>query len=263
MTVNSCIQNLDFQRISPNRRAIRENVEVPEIKLLVVEDEPGIRKLLQLHLEELHADVVQCDDGAVGLELATQASWDLILLDIQLPNVSGLDICKKLRSSGDQTPILMLTAKISELDRVLGLELGADDYVSKPFSPVELIARIRALLRRSAMTNKAVSQVLTCKTLALGNIEIDTQQHTVTADNQQVELTAKEFELLLLFMQNPGQVFRRSELLDQVWGYNHTGYEHTVNSHINRLRKKIEINPAEPVHITTVWGIGYKFEMLA
>ena len=113
------------------------------------------------------------------------------------------------------------------------------------------------------MTNKAVSQALTCKTLALGNIEIDTQQHTVTADNQQVELTAKEFELLLLFMQNPGQVFRRSELLDQVWGYNHTGYEHTVNSHINRLRKKIEMNPAEPAHIITVWGVGYKFEMLA
>jgi len=238
-------------------------MEVPKIRMLVVEDEPGIRRLLQLHLEELHSDVTECADGAHGLELATQGGWDLILLDLQLPNVSGLDICKKLRSSGDQTPILMLTAKISELDRVLGLELGADDYVSKPFSPVELIARIRALLRRAAMTSNAALQAPSCNTLTHGKIEIDVQQHTVTADNQEVELTAKEFELLLLFMQNPGQVFRRSELLDQVWGYNHAGYEHTVNSHINRLRKKIEINPAEPDHIITIWGIGYKFEALA
>jgi len=226
-----------------------------------VEDEPGIRKLLQLHLEELHADVTECDDGAAGLELAQSEAWDLILLDLQLPQVSGLDICKKIRSSGDQTPILMLTAKTSELDRVLGLELGADDYVSKPFSPLELVARIRALLRRASMSKTAAR--VEENSLTRGRIELDVQQHKVITNDQEVELTAKEFELLLLFMRNPGQVFRRSELLDQVWGYNHAGYEHTVNSHINRLRKKIEFNPAEPDHIITVWGIGYKFDAVA
>jgi len=259
----ACIRNEGYKRIPIKFRNSTNLVDVKKIKLLVVEDEPGIRKLLQLHLEELHADVVECEDGAQGLALAEDGGWDMILLDLQLPSLSGLDICKTLRAAGDQTPILMLTAKISELDRVLGLEMGADDYVSKPFSPIELIARIRALLRRSAITELSIQQPNNEDILVRGKIEVDVQQHRVTSDNQDVELTAKEFELLLLFIRNPGQVFRRSDLLDRVWGYSHTGYEHTVNSHINRLRKKIEINPAEPDHIITVWGVGYKFEAQA
>lgn len=254
------IQYQDYQRIAIQTRESRDdNVEIDKIKLLVVEDEPGIRKLLQLHLEEFHAEIVECDDGATGLQLATSSNWDLILLDLQLPNISGLDICKKIRSRGDQTPILMLTAKTSELDRVLGLEMGADDYVSKPFSPIELIARIRALLRRAGMTVKNSATHSNENNLTRGTIELDVQQHKVILDEQEVELTVKEFELLLLFMRNPGKVFRRSDLLDKIWGYSHAGYEHTVNSHINRLRKKIEINPADPNHIITVWGVGYKF----
>lgn len=257
------IRKDEYQRIPIKFGKLSGPVDVKKIKLLVVEDEPGIRKLLQLHLEELHADVIECEDGAKGLSLAEQGGWDLILLDLQLPNLSGLDICKHLRAAGDQTPILMLTAKISELDRVLGLEMGADDYVSKPFSPIELIARIRALLRRASITELNSRNPATKETLSHGNIEVDVQQHRVISDNQEIELTAKEFELLLLLIRSPGQVFRRSELLDQIWGYSHTGYEHTVNSHINRLRKKIEINPAEPDHIITVWGVGYKFEAQA
>lgn len=229
----------------------------PPLKLLVVEDDEDIARLILLHLEELHASVCHVARGDEALQRCREDTWDLVLLDLRLPGLSGLEVCRQLREAGDQTPILMLTSKSSELDRVLGLELGADDYVTKPFSPIELVARVKAILRRARQTSGAT--VETQQLLRCGNLTIDVREHRVTHREEEVDLTAREFDLLLHFARHPGQVFRRSELLDEVWGYGHEGYEHTVNSHINRLRAKIEDNPTTPSAILTVWGVGYKF----
>ncbi len=232
-----------------------DKVSPRALDILVVEDDKDIARLVCLHLEDLNANTTHIDNGRKALAAAIDGQWDLIILDLRLPEMSGLDICRKLRESGNQTPVLMLTAKSTELDRVLGLELGADDYVTKPFSPIELNARIKAILRRTQQPQ----QILEDKVLQCGPFSISTRTHEVCYRDMPVELTAREFDLLLHFARNPGQVFKRSELLDEVWGYGHDGYEHTVNSHINRLRSKIEENPAEPHHILTVWGVGYKF----
>ena len=227
-------------------------------RILLVEDDPDIARLVTLHLSELEPDIEHCDRGDVALERALREDWALIVLDLRLPGLGGLDLCRKLREEGKHTPILMLTSKASELDRVLGLEMGADDYVTKPFSPIELTARIKAILRRvslEARQGPAAEGLLEC-----GALTICTRDHRVTLRGRLVDLTSREFDLLLHFARQPGRVFRRSELLDDVWGYGHDGYEHTVNSHINRLRAKIEDNPAKPARITTVWGVGYKFE---
>lgn len=244
--------------------------ELSNANVLLVEDDQDITNLVKLHLEDQHASVTHCDNGARALDLALNDNWDLIILDLQLPKLSGLDVCRKLRAERNLTPIIMVTAKTSELDRVLGLELGADDYVSKPFSPAELMARVRALLRRASISraNSHASTLLQHeqdqkKALNFGSININLQRHQVTVEQKHVDLTSKEFDLLLYFARHPGHVFRRSDLLDKVWGYGHAGYEHTVNSHINRLRRKIELNPADPKHIITVWGVGYKFDVPA
>lgn len=229
-------------------------------QILVVEDEADIADLLRLHLRDLGFEVTLANNGTDGLNLSTSQNWDLIILDLRLPGVDGLDICRELRRNNHYVPILMLTSKSSELDRVLGLELGADDYVTKPFSVIELMARVKSILRRveAGTTTLRATQ---CETeLALGQLRVDPYCRTVQVSNEAVDLTAREFDLLLHFLRNPGRVFRRSELLDQVWGYGHDGYEHTVNSHINRLRAKIESNPAEPEIIVTVWGVGYKLD---
>ncbi|MCW8958865.1 MAG: response regulator transcription factor, partial [Gammaproteobacteria bacterium] len=206
-------------------------------------------------------DTDVCHDGSEGLKQAKDGAYDLLILDLMLPGTDGLSICRELRSGERYLPILMLTAKSSELDRVLGLELGADDYLTKPFSIRELVARAKALLRRAeAMAGQArenesgPGQVLQC-----GEIRIDPERRSVQIGGQAVELTAKEFDLLYHFARHPGRVYSRVQLLDQVWGYGHEGYEHTVNSHINRLRGKIEQDPASPRYILTVWGVGYKF----
>ena len=225
--------------------------------ILVVEDNPDIAKLVSLHLKDLGCEVALAADGLRGLAEARARRYDLIILDLMLPGMDGLELCRRLRGETDYTPILMLTAKSSEVDRVVGLEIGADDYLTKPFSISELLARVKAIFRRVDALGAARPQAP--KRLNLGAMEIDVEKRAVTVSGRAIDLTAKEFDLLLRFAEHPGRVYSRQQLLDLVWGSGHMGYEHTVNSHINRLRGKIESNPAEPEYVLTVWGVGYKF----
>ncbi|MEM8548297.1 MAG: response regulator transcription factor, partial [Pseudomonadota bacterium] len=194
-----------------------------------------------------------------GLQLALQGNWDLIILDLNLPGVDGLEICRQVRRNCPYQPILMLTAKSTELDRVLGLETGADDYLAKPFSVLELVARVRAVFRRADNIVAPVDASAT-DVLQVGALTLDPARREVVLEDKVIDLTAREFDLLEYFARHPGRVFRRSDLLDAVWGYGHEGYEHTVNSHINRLRAKVEPNPSQPALIVTVWGVGYRLE---
>jgi DNA-binding response OmpR family regulator len=227
-------------------------------RVLVIEDELDIAKLVQLHLQDLPCEVNLAFDGIVGLAEAEAKQYDLIILDLKLPGLEGLEVCKRLRARGRYTPILMLTSKSSELDRVLGLEVGADDYLTKPFSVMELTARVKALFRRVEMLGKK-EEAAQANLLQARDMTIDIERHAVTVRGQGIELTAREFDLLVHFARHPGRVYSREQLLDQVWGYQHSGYDHTVNSHINRLRSKIERDPQNPEYIHTVWGVGYKF----
>lgn len=225
--------------------------------VLVIEDQQEIANLIKLHLKDLPCQVKLAFDGVTGLAEAEAKRYDLIILDLMLPGMDGLEICRRLRGKANYTPILMLTAKTSELDRVLGLELGADDYLTKPFSLPELLARVKAIFRRvdaMAQSGPAASSMIES-----GGLTIDTAKRSVTIEGKAVELTSKEFDLLLHFAQNPGRVYTRAQLLDMVWGYGHAGYEHTVNCHINRLRSKIGDDYSSPRYILTVWGVGYKF----
>jgi DNA-binding response OmpR family regulator len=230
----------------------------PPPRLLVIEDEQDIASLLELHLSDLPATVTLARDGPAGLALAGPGRFDAIVLDLRLPGLSGLDLCRHLRAQGDDVPILMLTARAAELDRVLGLELGADDYVTKPFSVLELQARVRALLRRSASRRTAPTDAP--QQLACAELRIDRSQRRAWLLEQELVLTPREFDLLWHFMGHPGRAFTRAELLEQVWGYGHDGYDHTVNSHINRLRAKLGDDRTEARFIHTVWGVGYRFE---
>lgn len=226
--------------------------------VLIVEDDLDIAQLVQLHLRELNCNVSLALDGVAGLAEAESKRYDLIILDLMLPGMDGLEVCRRLRSKTNYTPILMLTSKSTELDRVLGLEMGADDYLTKPFSIMELVARVKAIFRRiDSLSSTNPQNAL--KPIAAVPLSINPEKRSVTLNGADVELTAKEFDLLLYFAQNPGRVYSRAQLLDHVWGYTHSGYEHTVNSHINRLRAKIEKNPNQPEFIQTVWGVGYKF----
>ena len=231
-------------------------------KVLIIEDDSDIAGLVQLHLQGLDCQSTICEDGKTGLATFSEGSFDLAILDIMLPSMNGIDICKEIRKTHPHIPVLMLTAKSSELDRVLGLELGADDYLTKPFSVLELVARVKALFRRSEL-HKANAGLVKAEIISSGDLHIDSGSRQVLLHNSEIKLTAKEFDLLLYFASHPGQVFSRMQLLDQVWGYSHEGYEHTVNSHINRFRAKIEINPATPEYILTAWGVGYKFRPLS
>ncbi len=226
-------------------------------RILVIEDERDINALITMNLKALNFEVTSEHGGEQGLRLAQTGNYDLLVLDLMLPGIEGLEICRRLREGGHYIPILMLTAKKSELDRVVGLEMGADDYLTKPFSVRELQARVKALLRRSVLTGQG--QTSPAEIIRFNNLEIDINKRSVTLDDTWVELTSKEFDLLQYLAQHPGRVFRREQLLDAVWGYQHSGYEHTVNSHINRLRAKLEVNPAKPDFVLTVWGVGYKF----
>ena len=224
-------------------------------RILIVEDEQSIGDLLTLHLGDLGATVSHVNDGHQGMRLAKNEIWDLLILDIQLPGPSGLDICRAVRHQNALIPVLLLTSRSTELDRVLGLEVGADDYLSKPFGMMELIARVKALFRRSTATaNNQTSSA----PIRINDLEINESAREVKLSGITVELTAREFNLLLHLAKNPSRVFSRTELLDSVWGYNHAGYEHTVNSHINRLRAKLEKDPRHPEYIVTCWGVGYK-----
>jgi DNA-binding response OmpR family regulator len=227
-------------------------------KILVVEDNKDLARLLELHLRDLTYDVDLAFDGDAGWTQITSQPYDLIILDLMLPGIDGLEICRRIRSRPTYTPILILTSKSTELDRVLGLEIGADDYVTKPFSIRELMARVKAIFRRIDEL-QSDRQLDKQPLIRAADLVIDPQRRTVNLSDRTIDLTAKEFDLLLHFARHAGRVFTRSQLLDEVWGYRHDGYEHTVNSHINRLRAKIEANPAQPGYILTVWGVGYKF----
>jgi DNA-binding response OmpR family regulator len=233
-------------------------IEHRQRRVLVVEDEQDIAALVKLHLQDHDFDVTLAADGHEGMRQAFARNWDLIILDLRLPGPDGLSICRALRREQDYVPILMLTSKSSELDRVLGLELGADDYLTKPFSVSELVARVKAIFRRVDSLSRNQGGIT--EMLQAGGLQIDPEQRSVRIDGQSIDLTAREFDLLLHFARQPGRVFSRAQLLDAVWGYGHDGYEHTVNSHINRLRAKVEPDPAHPEHIVTVWGVGYKLE---
>jgi DNA-binding response OmpR family regulator len=227
-------------------------------RILVVEDDPDISHLLEIHLRDNAYQVDVVGNGIDGLERASNHPYQLIVLDLMLPGIDGLEVCRRLRSQMVNVPILMLTARTSEIDRVLGLELGADDYLTKPFSIMELKARVKAILRRVDISSNQ-QQDDPGERIEAGSLLIDISGRNVFIEAQAVELTAREFDLLLYFARHPGRVFSRGQLLDQVWGYSHNGYEHTVNSHINRLRKKIEASPARTQYIETVWGVGYRF----
>jgi DNA-binding response OmpR family regulator len=228
--------------------------------ILVAEDQADIRDLIVLNLQQSGYAVEARADGRAALQRQSEQASDLLILDLMMPGLDGLEVCKALRAAGSATPILMLTAKSTELDRVLGLELGADDYLTKPFSMAELLARVKALLRRADLMRAAQSAQTAsgAKLLQRGSLQIDTARREVQVRGRPVDFTALEFDLLLHFAQSPGHVFSRSQLLQAVWGYNHDGYEHTVTTHINRLRAKVELDPMAPHIILTVRGAGYK-----
>jgi DNA-binding response OmpR family regulator len=225
--------------------------------VLVIEDQQDIAHLVRLHLQDLPCNVELAFDGHEGLAAAHKQHFDLVVLDLMLPGMDGLEVCRRLRERPVYTPIMMLTAKAAELDRVLGLELGADDYLTKPFSIRELVARVKAMFRRLEHLESATASV-PGETLRCGELFIDVEKRDVRVDDVPVALTSKEFDLLLHFVRNPGRVYTRLQLLDAVWGYGYDGYEHNVNCHINRLRAKVEKDQARPQIILTVRGVGYK-----
>ena len=225
--------------------------------ILVIEDDSDIGDMLGINLRDEGYLVEIVTDGAEGLSCLKARRYDLLVLDLMLPGVDGLEICRQMRNMEHYQPIIIISAKASETQRILGLELGADDYLTKPFSVPELVARIRALFRRIAAMQDQVQG--NAGIIRMGELMIDPLAHQAMLADSVIPLTVKEFELLLFFARHPGKVFTRIALLDQVWGYSHDGYEHTVNSHINRLRAKIEREPANPEYIQTVWGVGYKF----
>ncbi len=225
--------------------------------LLLVEDDDAIADALRLHLEEAGYRLHRESDGLQAIDALSRRPWDLVLLDLMLPGADGWEVCRHLRARHANVPVIMLSARSAESNRVLGLELGADDYIAKPFSMIELVARVRALLRRIEQT-RSTSALAT--ELRFGSFKLDTQRRELWRHSTLVPLTLREFELLCFLAHHRGRVVSRLELLDKVWGDGFDGYEHTVNSHINRLRAKIEDDPRDPSHILTVWGLGYRFE---
>lgn len=231
-------------------------------KILIVEDDQDIAELIMVNLQELPLKIEHCVTGELALEKIEKHAYQLIILDVMLPGISGLDVCRKVRDSKPEQVIMMLTSRDSEIDRVLGLELGADDYMTKPFSVRELQARIRTQLRRIHLNIEQNAKLKNISSpeqyLTLGKLQIDNITHRTLLAGKELDLTSTEFDLLLYLASHPEQVFSREQLLSSVWGYHHSGYEHTVNSHINRLRNKVEKNATKPEIVQTVWGVGYK-----
>ena len=226
-------------------------------KVIIAEDDKAISDLLKLHLQDMDCEVISFVRGDSAMEYLTTHNCDLIVLDINLPGMNGLDICRKLRSIGNNTKVLLLTAKSEEDDKVIGFESGADDYLTKPFSIREFIARAKAMLRRADLEKPSKSS--SENIIAYRFLLIDKEKRRVPIKGKNIKITPKEFDLLVMLGQQPGVNFDRKALLNQVWGYNYAGYEHTVNSHINRLRSKIETDPDNPEYVLTTWGVGYKF----
>ncbi len=223
--------------------------------ILVVDDEPSICEVLELYLRRAGYRVQVAADGPAALRALTAELPDLVVLDVMLPGVDGLEITRRLRVEGS-TPVILLTARTEEADRILGLELGADDYVVKPFSPPELVSRVRAVLRR---TQAAVPTAAAAPSLRLAGLSLDRQRHSVVVGGREVVLTAKEFDLLWFLASHAGQVFNREQLLEQVWGGAQFLDASTVTVHVRRLREKLEANPANPRYVQTIWGVGYRF----
>lgn len=237
--------------------------EMALTKILVVDDESSIVTLLQFNIEKAGFDVVTAEDGRTGYELALAEKPDLIVLDLMLPEMDGIEVCKQLRQDKVETPILMLTAKDDELDKIIGLELGADDYLTKPFSPREVVARIKAILRRSAGKSAAemdMPEPVKEKALHVGDLKILTESYEVYLQDELLDLTPKEFELLVYLANHRGKVFSRDQLLDAVWNYDYIGETRIVDVHVSHLRDKIETDTKKPQYIKTIRGFGYKME---
>ncbi len=220
-------------------------------KVLVIEDDKAISDLIEIHLIDLNCQITKAFDGENGLKLALENNYDLIVLDLMLPKLDGLEICKEVRKQEIYTPILMLTAKSEEFDKVLGLEFGADDYLTKPFGVREFIARVKAIFRRIQALQKETANDFD---IIIGDLTIEIAKRRVLLNGERIELTPKEFDLLYLLASHPGTTYTREQLLNILWGYQYNGYEHTVNSHINRLRTKIEKNLSDPKYILTFLG---------
>lgn len=225
-------------------------------EILIIEDEHDIADLITIHLKNQGHRVTHFDNGKIGYSYAISNTWDIMILDLNLPGLSGMEVCQKVRAKEINRPILMLTANSEEDDKIYGLNIGADDYMTKPFSVKELLARISAMARRSDM-QKSESEDL--KELKFRDLQVDKKKRKVMIGESRVELTPKEFDLLHLLMSNAGVTFSRKDLLNQIWSYDFDGYDHTVNSHINRLRSKIEKDPNNPEYVLTTWGVGYRF----
>lgn len=226
-------------------------------RILVIEDDRHIAELVAVNLEDDLTQVHCCHDGDEGFSKATNNVYDLIVLDLMLPGKKGMDICRELRAAKIYTPILILTSKNDEIDKILGLEIGADDYITKPFSVREFQARVKAILRRSKLDS--ADTVTNLPEIHFKDLVINQEMRKVELKSQRLSLTPKEFDLLCLLAANAGKTFTRAQLLHRIWGYEFEGYEHTVNSHINRLRTKLEKEPGNPQYILTTWGIGYRF----
>ena len=225
--------------------------------ILIVEDNADLVNLLKINLSDQGYAIHTALNGQQGLDQYRQVNPDLVILDVMMPKIDGIEVCKEIRENDKVTPILMLTAKSEEIDKILGLEIGADDYMTKPFSIRELIARVKAMLRRVEAQSQEKNDIQ--EVLNFDSLQVNTKKRKVTLNGESLELTSKEYDLLLLFFSNPGKAYSREELLNDIWGYSYEGYSHTVNSHINRLRSKIEEDPSDPHYIRTVWGVGYRF----
>ena len=222
-------------------------------RVLVVDDDPEIVRLVRAYLEQAGFGVLAAHDGKKAMQMARNEKPDLVVLDLMLPEMDGWDVCRALRKESD-VPVIMLTARVEETDKLVGLELGADDYVTKPFSPRELVARVRSVLRRAQGVPSKPEQI------TRGAITVDLSRHAVSVRGQSVDLTPTEFDLLATLMEDPGRAFTRSQLLESVQGYAYEGYERTIDVHVKNLRQKIEADPKKPQLIKTVYGLGYKFE---
>lgn len=230
-------------------------------KILVVDDEPSIVTLLTFNLEKEGYQVSSATDGAIGLQLALEGNYDFIILDVMLPSIDGIEITKRIRQEKIDTPILILTAKDDPIDRILGLEIGADDYLNKPFSPREVLARMKAIFRRIKLTQPdPVIKEEEVEALVVGDIRADLKSYQVTMKQKPIILTPKEFELLVYFMQRKGRVIDRETLLNQIWNFDFTGQTRIVDVHISHLREKIEADPKKPQYLLTIRGFGYKLQ---
>ncbi|NBC66567.1 MAG: response regulator [Bacteroidetes bacterium] len=232
-------------------------MQEPSNSILIVEDDRDLVKLIRINLEDQGYLVQTALDGLEALEVFEKTKPSLVILDIMLPKLDGFEVCKRIRKENQKVPIMMLTAKTEEVDTILGLELGADDYMTKPFSVRELTARVKAIFRRIKVDQDEDEKLP--EKLVFDPLKIYPNKRKVTLSGKTIDLTSKEYDLLLLFSSNPGKAYSREQLLNKVWGYSYEGYSHTVNSHINRLRSKIEKDPSNPHFIKTVWGVGYRF----